>query len=745
MNPESWEDGNSLYLAASLKWLRLRLERLARQNGHVSPPAVVVEAAQVTEQQPQAKPHWWRWIAVRPGDEDIPRGPEPPLLLPGPGLDERLKEAAREREDASRLEPMPALIALGCQFGLSQFELDVLLLCVAQEFDTSVAQWCVRAHDEPGHDYPTFALALALFDSPSWDALSPHRPLRYWRLIEIRQPGGLPLTVSPLRADERIVSYVKGLNDLDDTLATFLSPIELPPQPARADAPLLAPSQQQAAASVLWHWRYTRSGAALPLAQLLGPDPASKRLVAQAVAAALGRHVYAVSAETLTAQAADIELLSRLWQRETMLLPLALYVEAHEAAPPDRFINRAARAGGILLVGTRDPLPQVGDDAFTVDVDKPTTAEQEEAWRASLPPEEEAQTAVDAPTPEASEEARDDEGGQTADAEQPPADEHKPVTPGELAAQFSFNLPDIYVIAESAAAARHAGDEGAATLADPWELSKARTRQRLDILAQRLEPKATWDDIVLGEEPARLLRAIAAQVRHRSTVYEQWGFSRRMNRGFGISALFAGESGTGKTMAAEVIANDLRLGLYRIDLSAVVSKYIGETEKNLRRLFDAAENGGAILFFDEADALFGKRSEVKDSHDRYANIEINYLLQRMEAFGGLAILATNMKSLLDPAFMRRLRFVVNFTFPGAAERRQMWRKAFPDEAPKGALDFDRLARLNLTGGNIHSIALNAAFLAAQAQTEVTMPLVLTATRMEFRKLDKMINESDFRV
>jgi SpoVK/Ycf46/Vps4 family AAA+-type ATPase len=276
-------------------------------------------------------------------------------------------------------------------------------------------------------------------------------------------------------------------------------------------------------------------------------------------------------------------------------------------------------------------------------------------------------------------------------------------------------------------------------------LCKARTRQRLDILAQRLEPKAGWDDIVLGEEPARLLRAIAAQVRHRNTVYEQWGFARTMNRGFGISALFAGESGTGKTMAAEVIANDLRLGLYRIDLSAVVSKYIGETEKNLRRLFDAAEHGGAILFFDEADALFGKRSEVKDSHDRYANIEINYLLQRMEAFGGLAILATNMKSLLDPAFMRRLRFVVNFTFPGAAERRLMWQKAFPLEAPTGELDFDRLARLNLTGGNIHSIALNAAFLAAQAQTQVTMPVVLAATRMEFRKLDKMINESDFRV
>jgi len=193
-----------------------------------------------------------------------------------------------------------------------------------------------------------------------------------------------------------------------------------------------------------------------------------------------------------------------------------------------------------------------------------------------------------------------------------------------------------------------------------------------------------------------------------------------------------------------VIANDLRLNLYRIDLSAVVSKYIGETEKNLRRMFDAAENGGAILFFDEADALFGKRSEVKDSHDRYANIEINYLLQRMEAYRGLAILATNMKSALDTAFLRRLRFIVRFPFPGAAERKAIWQKVFPQEMPKKELDYDRLARLNVTGGHIHNIAINAAFLAARAGSPVTMTVVLEAARAEFRKIERPINEADFR-
>jgi SpoVK/Ycf46/Vps4 family AAA+-type ATPase len=228
-------------------------------------------------------------------------------------------------------------------------------------------------------------------------------------------------------------------------------------------------------------------------------------------------------------------------------------------------------------------------------------------------------------------------------------------------------------------------------------------------------------------------------------VYDDWGFRERMNRGLGISVLFAGESGTGKTMAAEVIANELGLLLYRTDLSAVVSKYIGETEKNLRKLFDAAEDGGAILFFDEADALFGKRSEVKDSHDRYANIEINYLLQRMESYQGLAILATNMKAALDNAFLRRLRFIVNFPFPGPAERMAIWEKVFPRETPSTALDHARLARLNLTGGSIHNIALNAAFLAAQAGSPVTMRLILDAARTEFRKLERPINEMDFRL
>jgi SpoVK/Ycf46/Vps4 family AAA+-type ATPase len=316
-----------------------------------------------------------------------------------------------------------------------------------------------------------------------------------------------------------------------------------------------------------------------------------------------------------------------------------------------------------------------------------------------------------------------------------------------LANQFNLNLSEIQQIARATLAEvkDESGEVDEAALSRQlWDACLIATRPKLDALAHRLEPKATWDDIVLPESELELLRHIANQVRQRNKVYDEWGFRRKMSYGLSINALFAGESGTGKTMAAEVIANELRLNLYRIDLSAVVSKYIGETEKNLSRLFDAAEGNGIVLFFDEADAIFGKRSEVKDAHDRYANIEINYLLQRMETYSGLAVLATNMKSALDTAFLRRLRFIVNFPKPGAQERKLIWQRAFTPQVPLEGLDFDRLANFNFTGGDICSIALNASFLAAQAGTPVTMPLVLKATRLEYGKHGWPVNESDFR-
>src|SRR6185369_12472467 len=340
------------------------------------------------------------------------------------------------------------------------------------------------------------------------------------------------------------------------------------------------------------------------------------------------------------------------------------------------------------------------------------------------------------------------------DARKPTADEQREIweqAVGEEAAQglngelrslvTQFNLNGPAIRASVIEASNNAGSESSLA-SELWNASRAQARLRLDDLAQRIEPIAKWQDLVLPAEELGQLREIGAHVAHRTTVYDSWGFGAISARGLGISALFAGSSGTGKTMAAEVLANALSLDLYRIDLSSVVSKYIGETEKNLRRVFDAAEDGGAILFFDEADALFGKRSEVRDSHDRYANIEVSYLLQRMEAYRGLAILTTNLKTAVDTAFLRRLRFIIQFPFPDAAHRAQIWRNIFPVETPVEAIDFTRLARLSIPGGNIRNIALHAAFHAAEAGDVVTMAHLARAARGEYTKLEKPLTEAE---
>jgi hypothetical protein len=640
----TWQAANDRFLSAAVKWVGLRLARMA--------------------------------------------GPTPAV-----GADPEIDHAAVAMQEAAGADPPPALVILSRRLGLVRFEEDVLLLCAAMELDTRTAGLCARAQADPARAYPTFALALALFDEPVWEALSPTRPLRRWRLIEISQPGGQPLTTSALRADERVVSYVKGLNYLDDRLSSLVSPV--------TESANLSPSHGAQADDIVRQLRKEVDG--IPVVHLLGTDSGSKRAIARRAAQDLQLDVYRLGADALPSAWAELEALARLWQRESQLLPIALYLDAQDADHLPAVTRFLAWVPGLVFLDTRDAWPMPGRDTVTVDVARPSTGEQEEAWRAAL---------------------RGAAG----------------ISPSLLASQFSLNLPDIQRIGGRVASAN------GATASRLWDACLLASRPRLDTLAQRLETGGhDWNDLVLPEPEKALLRQIIDQVRHRHHVYDQWGFGRRLTRGLGISALFAGESGTGKTLAAEVIAHELKLNLYRIDLSQVVSKYIGETEKNLRKLFDAAEDGGAILFFDEADALFGKRSEVKDSHDRYANIEINYLLQRMEAYRGLAVLATNAKNALDAAFTRRLRFIVNFPFPGVPERQRIWERAFPAETDTDGLDAERLARFNLTGGSIQNAAINAAFLAARAGTAVTMPLVLDAIRNEFRKLDKPVNESDFRL
>jgi SpoVK/Ycf46/Vps4 family AAA+-type ATPase len=265
----------------------------------------------------------------------------------------------------------------------------------------------------------------------------------------------------------------------------------------------------------------------------------------------------------------------------------------------------------------------------------------------------------------------------------------------------------------------------------------------IDAAAARVRPSRTWDDIILDDDRLGQLREVAVRCRQRDTVFGQWGFSPQPSTG--VVALFAGPSGTGKTLAAEVIAGDLGVDLYKIDLANLVSKYIGETEKNLSRVFDAAEASSVALFFDEADALLGRRSEVSDAHDRYANIEVAYLLQRLERYEGLVVLATNLAKNIDPAFLRRLHVVVEFPMPGPAERRRIWAHCLPSAAPTGAdLDLDFLADgFELSGGTIRNAVLAAAFLAAEAGTPITMAAAVVALRRELQKLGRLVRPEDF--
>ncbi|MEV4701686.1 ATP-binding protein [Actinoplanes sp. NPDC049316] len=577
-------------------------------------------------------------------------------------------------------------------FGLTPFERDVLVLAAGAEVDPGTAQACLTAGGRP---YPTFSLALATLAEPHWSALAPVSPLRRWHLIELEPDS--PVTTARLRIDERILHLLAGVPYLDVRLHGLVTPLPAAP-------PL--PGTQQAVATALASAWTTGPGRAT----LVGADGQTRREVVTAAAEEAAVRAYAARAADLPTDAVEREALARLWDREAILLPGALVVEVDDAGPERREVAaafcRSLAAPVALSAAEVTADDRVGE---RIAVAAPRPDEQRELWAAAL-------------------------------------DGVVPVGDGDLSRLVAqFTLPGHVIRAAASAARRRAAGAGAAGPGGydlAWQAGLDHARMALDDLGRRITPRAGWDDLVLPAAQRAVLNEIVAHVRRRSTVHDDWGFEDVLRRGLGVTALFAGGSGTGKTLAAEVLAHELGLDLFVIDLSQVVNKYIGETEKNLRRVFDAAERGGAVLLFDEADALFGKRSEVKDSHDRYANIEVSYLLMRMEAYRGLAILTSNMKKSMDSAFLRRLRFVVDFPFPDAPERAEIWRRVIPARAPAEGLDVERLAQLTVSGGSIRNIALSAAFLAADEGVALRMRHVLAATRTEYLKLERSVTSAE---
>jgi vesicle-fusing ATPase len=641
-----------------------------------------------------------------------------------PSDDEEMTSAvdwatAGAQSQAAALSQPAALDLLVEMFGLSTFERDLLLLCAGVELDARFAALC---HAPGNRSAPTFSLALAALPDAHWNALTPTAPLRYWKMIEVG-PGDT-LVTAPLRIDERILHYLAGVSYTDERLQGVTR--------AYHTGGELSPGQRTLAGEVAALWGPSAPGAGpWPAVQLVGEEDAGLADVAAAACALCGLDLRILRAGDVPTTLADRQLLLRVWEREAALAGSGLLLVVDEMDHVETLRAAAAfveRVRATLLVAGREPLRLAGRTLPRFDVRKPSGREQAELWRCSLAPllgQLQIQPAIST---------------STANGHVPSHFDTLDSHIDRLVNQFNLGPAAIATAGALVSRSQAAEPEAIATLL--WETCRAQSRARLDDLAQRIETAALWDDLVLPSLQMQILRAIVTHVRQRVQVYDRWGFAAKSSRGLGISALFAGASGTGKTLAAEIMANELHLDLYRIDLSQVVSKYIGETEKNLRRVFDAAETAGAVLLFDEADALFGKRSEVKDSHDRYANIEVSYLLQRMEAYRGLAILTTNMKQALDPAFTRRIRFVVQFPFPDTAERAEIWRRIFPAATPTEGLDVTRLARLNVAGGNIRNIALGAAFLAADEDAPVQMSHLLRATRAEYAKLERPLTDSE---
>lgn len=608
--------------------------------------------------------------------------------------------------------PPPALDTLCAAYALSPFERDVLLLCAGVELDSEFHAACGAAQGIKGRAAPTFGMALAALPNPHWSALAPHAPLRRGCLIQVL-PGD-SLTQSPLRIDERVLHYLTGVSaeeSLDPRLRALL--FELP-----APTPL-SPMHQQLVGRLLS--RVTLAEDPRPCLLLCGPDAAARSAVAATVCGELGIPLYCMHSSEVPQSASDRELCLRLWEREVLLEGCALLVHFDDAAASDGDSRRTLlsfieRLPGLVLMSSHDSVRSALRPIVRFDVPQLSLTEQVAEWHATL----------------GASAAR--LGGHI----------------DRLAAHFSLGQQSIRTIAAEALAESGLTDRSldAHATADTlgralWNASRAQARPHLDDLAQRIESRAGWNDLILPKAQLKVLRAIVDHKQHQGTVHQRWGFADRGGRGLGLSVLFAGASGTGKTLAAEVLAGAMQLDLYRIDLSQIVSKYIGETEKNLGRVFEAAEQGGVVLLFDEADALFGKRSEVRDSHDRHANIEVSYLLQRMESYRGVSILTTNFKAAIDGAFLRRIRFIVNFPTAEVAQRVEIWRRMIPPMAPTEDLDFAKLARLSISGGHIQNIALTAAFAAAAAGEPLRMRHLQEAAQLEYAKLDRAPSELEF--
>jgi SpoVK/Ycf46/Vps4 family AAA+-type ATPase len=686
----------------------------------------VVKARSVYGTAPGADPYRGLYI----NDDEVDR-----LLIHEPGtpafgIDRKAGDAGVSEELTGIINSSSSLATLGKTFGLSTFDCAIVLIAVAVDIDLRYQRLFAYLQDDVTRRRASVDLALNLLCESSeeksarrvhFSAGAPLIRQGLLRLIPDNSQSDPSLLSHYLKLDEQITHHLLGQRIFDSRLPAFC---EISKPEVCLDEVLLTTEVKRALQSLAQ--QSTKTQRALRL-NFFGVNSADKRLAAHVIAAEIGASL--LVADLSRSRLADIDFAEslKLIFREACIHDAVLYLDGLDDLSGDNHAfkdgplrDALIRHNGIVVLSTErasvSSLLPAGEAALgLIEVPFPIPAFdlRREAWKTNTVA-----------------------AGFSLEPDQLDA----------LAGRFQLTPSQV---AEAVAQAQNLtlwrlSEIAQPELPDLFAAARAQAGHALASLAHKIEPVYDWKDIVLPEDALAQLREICKRVEHREQVMHTWGFGQKLSLGKGISALFAGPSGTGKTMAADIIARELNLDLYKIDLSTVVSKYIGETEKNLDRIFAAAENSNAIVFIDECDSLMGKRSEVRDAHDRYANIEIAYLLQKMEEYEGIVILATNLRQNLDESFTRRLTFTVHFQFPDEHDRRRIWDGIWPAAMPLGPdVDLDFLARqFKLSGGNIKNIALAAAFLAATDDGVVTMSHLVQATRREYQKLGKPLGVSE---
>ncbi|MGA2812514.1 MAG: AAA family ATPase [Candidatus Acidiferrum sp.] len=624
--------------------------------------------------------------------------------------------------------PLAQLRAL---FSLSDFDYSALLVCAAPEVDARFEILYAYVQNDVTRKYPTPDLILKLLCESADQAVarrssfSSSGPLLSTPLLRVnddtqhRDCGWLS---RGLRAESRIVDFILGVQEIDARLRPFTRLFESSHTFTTLHLPsALLPELQSVARN------FSDGGAVIFLS---GPAGSGKQSIAQAISRRQSRPLLTARMDRLPPELSQLSEILPLLRREAIVRGANLFLasvdtfcgqDSSGAAKRAALLSALDPSNCLIFVGSASPLYLAGAPSqsacLSFDIPPPDFSERSALWKEALAAEG---------------------CGLAPDADC-----------ALLANKFQFTGGRIKSVCRAAADRALVQDAGGRCLSldDLVAAAKRQSNHNLERLAQRVTCADDWSDLVLPPRPIQELREVCAAEKYRYVVYSQWGYGSRLTRGKGINALFCGASGTGKTMAAGIIARDLALDLYKIDLSAIVSKYIGETEKQLNQIFQEARTSNTILFFDEADALFGKRSEVKDAHDRYANIETAYLLQKMEEYEGIVILATNFRRNMDEAFTRRMHHIIDFPFPDAALRERIWRGLVPTAAPlAGDVQFAFLARqFELSGGNIRNASLTAAFLAAEAgEGELRMEHYIQATARELLKLGRVLSRTEFR-